>query len=487
VWHENAGTSALIVHLSDVHFGTTHRFANSVTPDGDTVVDGPGLLDSIAADVTSRLDATVEGLCPILICITGDLTETASVDEFDEAATFVRGLEKRLSALGARVVLTPGNHDVLWTNNSPAKRLLHWRAFLRDDLRIDGVGLDGQEYAKVHTEFLESHGVIVAAINSAAFVQKDTPETHRGRLSDEGLKQLEAQLSTLESDVFRSSIRVAIVHHHPILIPDLAEPRRRYDAIVDGGFLMKVLRAHRFHLVLHGHKHLPYHFSEDSHAAYSTVEPREQRPIFVVCGGSVGSKELSDRMAAPTNFYNLIWVKWLPSSQECRTRVEPRFLVRHRANMELPEHQWYWRQGVADDRCHSPSGPPAGRAGGGEEHFDWDRAGLSDHDRQVEYERLRGVFAVVKICPSLLPGQAHEAQVWVEHHPGPQGSPRPETLRRVTWSAGRRHSVVRVSDDATGRFEARFAYYGAMLVRAQLEFTDGTEATQFIYVRLEQG
>src|SRR5262249_1684982 len=158
-----------------------------------------------------------------------------------------------------------GNHDVLWEQPDIDDRLAAWRNFAQYRLKREVVGLPEHPFALVFN-YAASHGTIIAAINSAGFVEKGKPDQNRGRISDIGVEDLDDQLKLLpEND---NSLRIALVHPHPILIPDLVEGGRGYDAIVNGGDLMRILRRHGFHLVLHGHKHLPFHFSEDSRAAY---------------------------------------------------------------------------------------------------------------------------------------------------------------------------------------------------------------------------
>jgi 3',5'-cyclic AMP phosphodiesterase CpdA len=479
---EDVGRSLTIVHLSDLHFGPTHRFGSQATAGGDRVAGGQSLLDSLKADLAAVLtNETPDLSAPILITVTGDLTNAASLDQFRDAGAFIVGLEKFLEDWTGRTVIVPGNHDVLWEQPDIEDRLSAWRGFARDRLKKDVVGLPEHPFALVLDDYAASHGTIIAAINSAGFVEKNKPDQNRGRISDDGIEDLDEQLKALpEND---DSLRIALVHHHPILIPDLVEGGRGYDAIVDAGNLLRILRRHGFHMILHGHKHLPFHFSEDSRAAYSTREPREQRPILVVCGGSVGSTELSDRMKAPTNFYNIIHVKWLPMSGECRSRIEPRQLVRHDSDdTELPGREWHWAPSLPDDRCYEPPPPERDNASGQRQTtlFSGD-----DVPRQDAYRTNRGAFPVVEIRPSLDPSQAHEANLWIVRHWVPNGTPE-QRLVKVVWSAGEKHDVTTVADDPSGRFDAVFAYYGPMLVKADLTFADGDCSTQYIYVHMRR-
>jgi 3',5'-cyclic AMP phosphodiesterase CpdA len=481
----DVGRTLTILHVSDLHFGKSHRFESEVTAAGDRIETGQTLLGSLKSSLTRLLlDEGADRESPVLIAITGDLTDTAAEEEFTSAAAFVRGLEEFLSGRSGRAVIVPGNHDVTYTKSDLDARLYAWRAFATLKLKRELVGREGQSYAEVY-DLSESHGAVVAAINSAAFVQQGGLDQDRGRISVQGIRDLEEQLQLLAAD--DRSLRIALVHHHPVLIPDLVEAGRGYDAIVDGGDLMKVLRRHKFHLILHGHKHLPFQFSEDSRAAFSTRQPREQRPILVVCGGSAGSSAVSEKMETPTNFFNILRVKWLPQSGECRSRVEPHQLVRFESGTELPRSQWRWEPCLPDDRCYEPSHSEREVALSSTTVTPFADSDVPAETREDAYRENRWRHPVAEIRPSLVPSQAHEAYLWIEHH-NKEGFEEPpgQRLIRVVWSAGPRHEVRTVDEDESGSFETLFSYYGPMLVMAELTFADNHQSTQFIYVPMRR-
>ena len=469
------GQSLRIIHLSDLHFGKKHRFGGETTATGDYVAGAgyPTLAESIRADL-----ANVDHEIPQIVCLTGDFTETALPAQFREAQRFYQALCDGADRIGPGAVV-PGNHDVDWTQDRREDRMDSWRVFFGDIRGNYASWASAQRDTLVRTDLVESHGVIIAEINSCGWVKQLTEESHRGRVDPFALKHSETQLEALDAHVVRSCIKVALVHHHPILIPDLAEPGRGYDAIHGAGHLLTILRRYGFHLLLHGHKHNPFTFTEDSLSAQQTE--RHDYPLFVVCGGSVASTELPDDRS-PVNCYNRIEIKWLPDANQYRCRVETRALVRTTPGgaMQLPI-DWTWRELSRDDRSFRPE-----RSISGSDRQLWRSWGDHDVDtpRIEQYQRTRGVFPTVAVRPSLTPGQAHEALIELRNHPTPNDVERID-IESVRWAAGQRHGVYELQKDKGPRFRAAFDYYGPMLIQGSVTWVDGHKADLFIYAQRE--
>ncbi len=115
------------------------------------------------------------------------------------------------------------------------------------------------------------------ALNSEIFVRKDEDNRYRGEVDPQQITKVDTLLSQVPPDF----VKVALIHHHPILIPDLAEPGRNYDAVLNAGQLLRFLRDNGFHAILHGHKHNPFVFTEDSQSAWTGTT---RQPIVVVAG-----------------------------------------------------------------------------------------------------------------------------------------------------------------------------------------------------------
>src|ERR671911_1778963 len=115
-----------IIHLSDIHFGPDHRFIAPLTPAGDRAAgEGvPKLIEKLQEDLAGE-----DSSCPVIVCITGDITTTASYDEFEEAEAFVKSLAQA-TIYGCKqsiksLFIVPGNHDVFYTGKSFGERWQH--------------------------------------------------------------------------------------------------------------------------------------------------------------------------------------------------------------------------------------------------------------------------------------------------------------------------------------------------------------------------
>jgi hypothetical protein len=304
-------------------------------------------------------------------------------------------------------------------------------------------------------------------------VQKGTPEEVRGQVDDESLFKLKTELKKIDTTRLRDAVRVAIMHHHPIVLPALAEPKRGYDAIVNADALLALLQEFEFHVIFHGHKHYPHTFSYDARCAWTKATVW---PIHVIAGGSAGSSEIPARDPASTNTYNYVTLKWDPVTRLSRIRIVTRGLVTHDADgRRLLPAEWHFQTLRVDDRV-SGAHMPDGNVPYHKSTFVPD--GHEDR-RKAAYAELRWNMPVVEVMPSLIPGQAYEARVWIVPHVGNR-----EVPVRVEWAAGEHFTVVTCDAQTNPMFCATLAYYGPVLVQARMHFADGHVALGHIYARL---
>ncbi len=469
----------VVIHLSDLHFGKRHRFNPPPTTAGDIPVrDGyPTLLAKLAEDLDQP-----DPKCPALVCITGDLAETGDLKEFGDAELFVRELAKTRVFGHARplrdIFLVPGNHDVAYSGAKPLERLAGYAQLLGSLTGIFASAADPWSWPLVHDR-ADDLGAIIVTLNSSIHVQKDKPDQDRGHLDIKQLTMLDDALKSVPPDRLHQAIKIAVIHHHPVLIPALAEPGRGYDAVHNSGKLLTILRRHGFHAILHGHKHDPYVFTEDSRSAFRRTN---QNPILVAAGGSLGSNELPlNRL----NCYNRISIKWHPAAGQARILIETMGLsvFDEDGNEALPDN-WAWKALWRED-LHFLKGQCVPTVSRSVSATPLDDKTLAASDRRhAEYARLRGNMLCVDVRPSLKPDQGYEAIVWISPHPNREKA---ESPLQVEWSAGPKfHGVVTVKREQDLRFCGRFDYWGPMLIQGCILFPDGKEERAFVYARIPE-
>lgn len=225
-----------LVHLSDMHFG---RLDRAILP---------------------PLHRAIERIQPHLVIVSGDLTQRARPEEFEQARHFLRTLR-------SPQVVVPGNHDVPLHNLYARFRLplREYRRFITDDLE----------------PFYSDDEVAVLGINTArSLVWKN------GRINYRQITRIEDHFCDL-----RGRVKV-LVTHHPF---DLPESYNRRDLVGRAHQAMMQIARCGIDLLLAGHFHL-------SHAGRTAV--RYQIPghsaIFVQAG------TLSTRVRGEENSFNAI-------------------------------------------------------------------------------------------------------------------------------------------------------------------------------------
>lgn len=317
--------------------------------------------------------------------------------------------------------------------------------------------------------------MVIIEINSSQYVQKEKIDESRGQVDLATIANIRREMDNIK-DATLDYIKVALIHHHPILIPTLVEPNRGYDAVINSGSLLKLFKEQGVHLILHGHKHFPQVFSYDPESAWST---KSGIPQLIIAGGSCGSLDMP-HSATCCNTYNLITVKLSPSANWARVHVITRGLERVDEDGPLDPDKWSWKTLRTFDRTLGPFNTTP------DPSFK-NRLPRPKRDDEIEkkrseyYNKLRFNMPVVDILPSLLPNQAYEARVWLE--PFNEHDRHKEFPAKVIWSAGPWFSKKICYRDDSKDFCAYFHYWGPMAIQAELEFDDGKKAYAYVYAR----
>jgi 3',5'-cyclic AMP phosphodiesterase CpdA len=191
---------AVLVHLSDLHFGRVDE----------------RLLDPLVAAVTTAR--------PDVVVVSGDLTQRARRSEFEAARAFV-------ARLPTPRVIVPGNHDVPLYNvvDRFLRPVAKFRKFIEaDPLPRVAVG-----------------GLVVVGVNTArSMVIKN------GRINREQIDAIRAAFASAPAEALR-----VVVTHHPF---DAGATMDAGDRVGRAKLAMQAFEECGVDLLLSGHLHLAY-------------------------------------------------------------------------------------------------------------------------------------------------------------------------------------------------------------------------------------
>ena len=477
-----------ILHLSDLHFGE-HHICN---PKPSASKEGiPSLADLISDDLQKDFGATVidktdysqQKESPLIIAVTGDFTQKAAHEEFQEASSFLDSLlSKKIlnrEVTKKNVFIVPGNHDVEFTKSSSDERFQPYCSFYNkfyQEVRPPQLSHEPIKLTQIHLRKENDNKFLIAEINCCMYVEKNTVDCSRGQVDIASIKKLRKELKEIESSNsdFADYIKIVVIHHHVVLLPSFIEDGRGVDSIMHSGYLLELLNEYDFHLILHGHKHYPHIFNYEPVPLWN--ESSSKIPQVVIAGGSCGSKELPTEVSdRARNTYSIITIKWHPIAKQARVKVITRGLKRTGSKPLTPD-QWEWETVNISDKVVAPyqAIPSAGSI-----TFETIQ---DDASRLDQYKNQRYHMAVAEVMPSLIPGQAYEVRAWiVQHRPDLYTLP---PLVKVEWTAGEKFKCIICEEKDNPNFSFSYHYWGPMLIQAKLIFKDGYESLAYVYARM---
>jgi len=186
-----------LVHLSDLHFG------------------------KVDESLLEPLRALVHRIAPDVVVVSGDLTQRAKSEQFEQAKAW-------LDTLPGPQIIVPGNHDISLYNvfRRFLQPLTRYKRYITDDL--DPMYVDEE--------------IAVLGVNTArSLTFKD------GRVNKEQVASIKEQLAGLDPKITR-----IIVTHHPF---DLPEHYDEDDLVDRAPMAMKAFADCGVDLLLSGHMH----------------------------------------------------------------------------------------------------------------------------------------------------------------------------------------------------------------------------------------
>jgi 3',5'-cyclic AMP phosphodiesterase CpdA len=226
-----------LVHLSDLHFGTEQP------------------------DVVAALEARLVALRPTLVAVSGDLTQRATVPQFERARAFL----DRLHAAGMQTLVVPGNHDLpLWAvGERLARPLARYRRHV------------GTELCPAWSD----DSLVVQGLNSARRLTGKN-----GRISAE---QARLVARTFSVPPLRDPRLRVVVVHHPLLALPWGPGGRELPRVHGAAAALDTFVACGVHLVLSGHHHR-------RHAGEAVAARTPDRSLLVVQAATATSRRTRD-------------------------------------------------------------------------------------------------------------------------------------------------------------------------------------------------
>ena len=224
-----------LIHLSDLHFGAHD----------------PKLVDAV--------EQRIDDAKPDLVVISGDFTQRARTEQFEQACQFL----ERLKSAGHEVLGVPGNHDVplydvLRRFLSPLTR---YRRFIDESL----------------CPFHELPGAAVLGINTArSLTFKD------GRINQDQVTYIRDTFSRTRADTAR-----ILVTHHPLFALPVGDGPELGKAIGRQEVALDAVAEAGVDLLLAGHNH-----RASTHHAKDLVT--DAGPALVIQAGTATSTRLRD-------------------------------------------------------------------------------------------------------------------------------------------------------------------------------------------------
>ena len=486
-----------IIHLSDLHFGSKHvcnpddpkASKNGIVPLAK-LIKGDLSKQTWMPQTSDEVDAKDD--LPIFIIASGDFTQTASFEEFEEARGFLDELisepilGERISK--DRIFMVPGNHDVDFGAPTYAQRFVQYCNFhntFYEGVRKNINAKDATNFTQIHVRRIPKSAdssdffkILIVEINCSMYVQKDTVDQSRGQVDEETITKISTGLEELSHlNDFNDFIKIAVIHHHVVLLPSFIEAGRGVDSVVGARLLMEELGKNNFHAILHGHKHYPQVFTYDPEAVWN--EPRKRIPQLIISGGTCGSTELPTQALKAFNTYSVITIKWHPKASQARIKLITQGLFFKNEQGILPRHKWSWETLNVTDKRLMPfqNIPEQGQVAELKKTTKED-----DIDRTSVYSDTRGCLPVAEVMPSLVPEQAYEVRLWIEFHK--HDNTKSPKLLEVEWSAGPLFEMQRCVGSENPRFCTTYHYWGPMLVQAKLTFENGKKCNTYIYARM---
>lgn len=223
-----------IIQLSDLQFGANHRFGNP-----------SNIYEKLAIDINYM--AEKYQFIPIYLLLTGDITETAHANEFEQASLIINILSQKIFIDKESILSVPGNHDINWKLAEVASLVgdknLKYNNY--NKFAIDSCN----KYSTIDTEyynrFLDHRlGIEFLFLNSC---EKEDHENHFGYVDTE--KLVRSIVRNLGNGI-EDYTKICLCHHR------LESNGKIPNSIIDNSYEVEtILLENGYNLLFTGHIH----------------------------------------------------------------------------------------------------------------------------------------------------------------------------------------------------------------------------------------
>lgn len=227
-----------IIHLSDLHFGALNE------------------------SLLNPLVQTIHEIMPHVIAVSGDLTQRARSQQFEQAKHF-------LEQLNFPKIVVPGNHDIslhnLWKRF--ASPLKNYKKYISEDLQ----------------PVYEDEELLMIGVNTAR-----SSVLKNGRINLRQIEEIKARLEKASPRQFK-----VIVSHHPF---DLPSSYKKRDLVGRSFLALQAFVLHKVDLFLAGHLHLGQSLHQSKRYPLG-----DYSPLLIQAGTAT-----SHRRRGETNSFNVV-------------------------------------------------------------------------------------------------------------------------------------------------------------------------------------
>ncbi|MBD1839216.1 HEAT repeat domain-containing protein [Coleofasciculus sp. FACHB-64] len=290
-----------ILHLSDLHFGTTENANNWYS--------------TLAADL--KLELNCDRLDALIL--SGDIAHFSTEAEYNAAEKFVSRLSGEFQLRPSQIIIVPGNHDLNWElgdqaysyeNDIPKRnQAVHQRRF--DNFRNFYQAIKGQSYPLEYEHqgilyHLPQQKLLFLGLNSAW--KLDRFQKIDANINPNAITNALNEIRDKE-EFYKDCLKIA-VWHHPL-------NSSGEDRIKDSGFMERLAQA-GFRFALHGH----IHTAKNDLYRYDHASNSTGRKLDIVSAGTFGARPQELVTAYPWQ-YNLLQLEGNKLKVNTRRREEP--------------------------------------------------------------------------------------------------------------------------------------------------------------------